>query len=271
MRFFFAMVIMGVGISIAVIAGEVSVPPNSSQPQDEYSQAVQFLKNEDYDAAIEGFQKALIQITAPTEQARVYNLIGLAYLKQGKSPLSAAGSFEQAIRLDPKSPEAYFNLASAYASDLSDPIKAAEYFQKTIEVDPQYSKAYFGLGWFSLMEKKEPLQALEYFEKTLARYPGFAEAHYGMGLAYISLQKQHMALGSISQLRAIQRDDLAAVLEKALEQTSPVQEVQPRTTSDELVETSPAPSASVQVPVEVVMRGKLVPLSKTSADKSSNA
>lgn len=189
----------------------------------DYQIAVEHLKSEDYDLAIENFQKAVLEEKTATGQARIYNLIGVAYMQQDISSQSAIGSFQQAIELDPQLAEAYFNIASIYASKENNPTRAAEYFQKTIDVDPKYTRAYFGLGWFSLIQQQDALKALELFDRTIADNPDFAEAYYGQGMAYIQLQKAHMALGAVSRLRSLQRDDLAATLEKIIIQVSPPQ------------------------------------------------
>lgn len=234
--------------------------------ENNYQTAVEYLKQDQFDLAIEHFQKALQEEKPPAEQAKIYNLIGLAYLKQGVSVASAIGSFEQAMKLDPKNAESYFNLASAYAGDDHDPGKAAFYFQKTIEVDPNYSKAYFGLGWFSLTQKDDPEQALKYFEKTIETYKDFAEAYYGIGLAYIRLRKPHMALGAVSMLREIPRDDLAAVLEKSITELSPPGEDTAIAAAPAAATTqkpAPAPGGG-KSPFEVIMKGKVIPPKKAS-------
>ena len=258
------------GLLCALFISSMALTADSSDPLSQsshYEKAVSFLQKDQFDPAIEYFQKALLDERGPAAQARIYNLIGLAYLKQGVSISSAIGSFEQAIKLDPQFAESYFNIASAYASNNSQPEKAAEYFQKTIDADPKYFKAYFGLGWFTLMQNDEPAKAIEYFQKTLDQYPQFAEAHYGMGLAYIRTHKPHMALGSVSQLRGLKRDDLAAVLEKAVSEVSaPVEsapsQVAPQGSPEVAAagsapEESAKPKAKGKSPFEMLRRGKL--------------
>jgi|GEM_PF-2873548 len=231
-----------------------------------YEKGVSFLKEEQYDLAIDAFQHALQDEKGAAAQSRIYNLIGLAYMKQGVSVSSAIGSFEQAIKLDPKYAEAYFNIASAYSEKNANPLKAVEYFKKTIEVDPRYTKAYFGLGWFTLMQEDNPGQAIEYFQKTLDNYPDFAEALYGKGLAYIRVHKPYMALGMVSQLRSIKRDDLAAGLEKSITEVSPPQETvavvskQPAAENNAPAADASAPKPQKKSPFQVMMRGKVVPV-----------
>lgn len=229
---------------------------------------IEFLNNGDYDAAIESFKKALAEETK--DPAQIYNLLGLTYLKQNKSIKSAIGSFEEALKINPQYAEVYFNLATVYAGPADDPALAAEYFNKTIEIDPHYSKAYFGLGWFTLTEKKDPVKSLEYFKKTLELYPDFPEAHYALGLAQIQMKEAPLALASISVLRGLHRNDLAVLLETTLRQTEP--DAAAAALSGKPVEgesdAQPSHPVSGTTPVEISLKGKIVPLpSKTAGEK----
>ena len=181
--------------------------------RDDYQQAIDLIEHEQFDESIALLKESLDK---DPNQALVYNLIGLIYLKQNESIQSALGSFEQAIRIDPNFAEAYFNLASTYAGAANRPELAAEYFKKTLEVDPRFVKAYFGLGWFTLTTLEKPDQAAEYFQKAIDAYPDFSEAYYGLGLSYIQIGKAPLALQSISKLRTMGREDLASYLESVL-------------------------------------------------------
>jgi len=174
---------------------------------------VDLLNREQFDEAIAVLKASL---DADPSQAPIYNLLGLIYMKQNQSLQSAIGSFEEALRIDPGYAEAYFNLASLYAGAANRPELAVEYFKKTLEVDPKYVKAYFGLGWFTLTTQEKPEEAAEYFKKALASFPDFAEAYYGLGLSYIQMGKAPLALQSVSQIRSLGREDLAAYLESVL-------------------------------------------------------
>jgi tetratricopeptide (TPR) repeat protein len=179
----------------------------------DYQKAIQLFQEDRYDEAIEVLKRILK--TEPN-QAPIYNLLGLIYLRQGESVQSAIGSFEQAIRNDPNYAEAYFNLASTYAGPANRPELAADNFKKTLEADPNYTKAHFGLGWFTLTEKQDPVTAAEHFKKAIEAFPDFDEAYYGLGLAYVQMGKAPMALETVSKLRDIGREDLAAYLEGAM-------------------------------------------------------
>jgi len=181
--------------------------------RDDYQRAIDLVDREQYNESIALLKASLDE---DPNQAPIYNLIGLIYLKQNESIPSAIGSFEQALRIDPNFADAYFNLASAYAGAANRPELAAEYFKKTLEVDPRYVKAYFGLGWFTLTTLEKPEKAAEYFQKAIDHFPDFSEAYYGLGLSYIQMGKAPMALQSVSQIRALGREDLAAYLESVL-------------------------------------------------------
>jgi tetratricopeptide (TPR) repeat protein len=179
----------------------------------DYQKAVKFFQEEQYNESIEVLQRILKN---DPNQAPVYNLLGLIYLRQGESIQSAIGSFQQAIRTDPNYAEAYFNLASTYAGPGNRPELAAENFKKTLEADPNYTKAHFGLGWFTLTEKQDPTEAAEHFKKAIESFPDFGEAYYGLGLSYVQMGKAPMALETVSQLRTMGREDLASYLETAV-------------------------------------------------------
>ena len=191
--------------------------------QADYQHAVDLFNQEQFDEAIAMLK---ISLDADPNQAMIYNLLGMIYLKQNESIASAIGSFEQALRIDPNYADVYFNLASTYAGQANRPELAAEYFKKTLEVDPKYVKAYFGLGWFTLTTQEDPAKAAEYFQKAIDYFPNFSEAYYGLGLSYIQMGKAPMALQSVSQLRALGREDLASYLESVLRGGKPSEMLQ---------------------------------------------
>lgn len=185
----------------------------ASTQQEDFQEALKYFQSDQYNQAIDTLQKCLGK---DPNQAQVYNLLGLIYLKQGQSIESAIGSFEQAIRIEPKYADAYFNLASTYAGPANRPQLAAATFKKTLEVDPNYAKAHFGLGWFSLTANQDAETAAAQFQKAIDYFPDFAEAYYGLGLSYVQMGKAPLALKIVSQLRMMGREDLAAYMETAV-------------------------------------------------------
>ena len=250
----------------------LSSPAWAEEKKGHLEAGVEAYNTGDYDAAIENFQKAFVE--NPEDPAQIYNLLGLAYFKQDKSIKSAIGSFEEALKINPKYAEAYFNLATAYAGPAADPSLAAEYFQKTIEVDPHYSKAYFGLGWFTLTEKHDPAKSAEYFKKTLELFPDFAEAHYALGLAEIQMGEAPLALASVSQLRTLNRQDLAALLEATLrhEEPNPSPDSSGKTAESKAASpggsSKPSHPMAGSSPVEISLKGKVIPMDSEPVQKT---
>lgn len=236
--------------------------------RDEYQHVIDLVNRDQFDEAIAVLKTSL---DADPGQAPIYNLLGMIYLKQNESIQSAIGSFEEALRLDPNFADAYFNLASLYAGAANRPELAAEYFKKTLEIDPKYVKAYFGLGWFTLTTQEKPEEAAEYFKKALANFPDFAEAYYGLGLSYIQMGKAPLALQSVSQIRTLGREDLAAYLESVLRGGKVSEMLQKEVQNDPALENAPpAPqeTANTSAPTPSSKDGGVLP-TETLEPKSS--
>lgn len=197
-------------------------PCAASTQQEEYQKAFKYLQEDDFNKAIDVLQGILDK---DPNQAQAYNILGLVYLRQGESVQSAIGSFEQAVHIDPKYADAYFNLASAYASQGTQPLLAAQNFKKTLEVDPNFVRAHFGLGWFMLTTNQNAEEASIHFRKTIDAFPDFSEAYYALGLCYVQMGKSPLALDLVTQLRAMNREDLATYLESAIRGESPQENV----------------------------------------------
>ncbi len=249
------------GIFIFVFYEQRLVCGNEDLTQDaDYQAAITHFQEEDYDAAIESFQRILKRYP---DSAKIYNLVGMTYLRQKKSLKSAQGSFEQAIKLDPTYAEAYFNLASFYASEGGNPALAADYFQKTIDINPNFSQAYFGLGWFSLTEKHDTEKAMAYFLKTLELYPDFAEAYYGIGITHIQEGHAYLSLEAISKLRELNRQDLATLIERTMQgEIEEIKEEETGVLAKEDLEAGGAEGSEDYV--WVGMRGKVAPAGEST-------
>ncbi|MDD5218593.1 MAG: tetratricopeptide repeat protein [Candidatus Omnitrophica bacterium] len=181
--------------------------------KDLYSRGTEYLESEDYDEAIEIFLQILRQ---QPNMPQIYNLLGIAYLKQGESRELAIDSFRKATEIKPDFAEAYFNLATTYAESGDDMNLAIENFNKVINLDPKNYRAYFDLGWIVLMEKNDMEEARRLFQKTIEIAPKFAQAYFGLGVAYIQLKQTAMVLQPISVLRSMNEEELALKLEQMM-------------------------------------------------------
>ncbi len=113
--------------------------------------------------------------------AKAHSNLGVLYAKEGSYD-RAMEEFEQAIILDPSSPEVYSNLG--YVSLMvKDYDMALEYFNKAIELNPKLSGAYCNLG--VLYNRKGMMEeAIKHFQKALTMDNSLAHAHINIAHIY---------------------------------------------------------------------------------------
>ena len=127
----------------------------------------------------------LLVLTPILEAENIYYLspdiqyyLGLFYALQSKNKI-AMNYFEEAIRLDPRLTEAFFNLAFLYQSEKKLE-KAKELYQKTLSLQPTHIDALNNLGTIYIWEKEFDKARL-YFQKCLDINPDYKGAIENMG------------------------------------------------------------------------------------------
>ena len=138
-------------------------------------------KNNNYDAAIECYNKA---IELDPNNAKAYNNLGLAYRVGKKDYDKAIDYYNNAIELDHNYAAAYNNLGVAYRVGRKDYDKAIECYNKAIELNPNYAKAYNNLGLAYKAGKKDYDKAIECYNKAIELNPNYAKAYNNLGAAY---------------------------------------------------------------------------------------
>ena len=113
----------------------------------------------------------------------------LADLRQYEAALE---SFERAIALRPDCPDFYVNHGNAL-SDLERYEAALESFDRAIALKPDYAEAYSNRGG-ALRGLKEHNAALESYARAIALKPGYAEAFYNRGNTLRDLRRHEEAL-----------------------------------------------------------------------------
>ncbi|EJF10060.1 MULTISPECIES: tetratricopeptide repeat protein [Pontibacter] len=96
---------------------------------------------QDYNKAIEYLKQA---VERDKNNAEAYLLMGDAYLKLGNGG-QAMTSYDNAIRINDKSPKAHLRRGQLYTSSRNYN-EAEEAYKKAIELDPNYAPAYSDLG-----------------------------------------------------------------------------------------------------------------------------
>jgi protein O-mannosyl-transferase len=130
----------------------------------------------DYRQAIVNFTKAL---SAESDHAlgvnpsRTYNNLGYAYLHEGEIT-NAVASFDKALALQPRYPEAYFNLGRAFLAN-HQPDVAADCFQRALGLDASVAEIHCQLA-NALVQLGRPAAAIAEYSQTLLLRPGLDEA-----------------------------------------------------------------------------------------------
>jgi tetratricopeptide (TPR) repeat protein len=131
------------------------------------------------DAAIVNFQKA---IEKNPDFYEVYILLGL--LCTEKSDSLAISYFNNAIRVNPGSIEAFYDLAMFYQEN-EKPQKAIECYNHIIDsLDNNYKLAYYNIGYNYLVNIINYDSAIVYFDRAIAIDHRYAEAYYNKGVCY---------------------------------------------------------------------------------------
>lgn len=108
----------------------------------------------------------------------LYNVLGVALEGQRKFE-AAADVYRQAIALDGKVAEVYFNLG-AVLGQLGRAEEAMQHYRKAIALKPALTPAHFNLGT-ELQALGRHEEAVAAYRKAIALEPGFYEAHGNLG------------------------------------------------------------------------------------------
>jgi tetratricopeptide (TPR) repeat protein len=105
--------------------------------------------------------------------------IAVLYMELGR-PAEAVPHFEEAVKLKPDSPSAYFNYGTALAAAGRRDDAVAQY-QRALQLRPDYAIAHNNLGTV-LLQLGRPQAALASFREAARIDPGLDEAHLNVGL-----------------------------------------------------------------------------------------
>jgi arylsulfatase A-like enzyme/cytochrome c-type biogenesis protein CcmH/NrfG len=110
-----------------------------------------------------------------------HNGIGLL-LTDTDQHVSAAASFERAVKADPTNAEYWVNLGNARRA-AGNTNGAADAYRAASELEPRSPDAANGLGVI-LVQQHRPLDAIPWFQRALEASPEFVEVRLNLGIAY---------------------------------------------------------------------------------------
>jgi spermidine synthase len=154
------------------------------------------------------------------ESPRLHNLLGEASAARGLRD-DAIAEFRQALRLDPDSAAAHWNLARTMTS----PAEALPHLRRFAELEPRHAEGRYQLAT-ALLESRQYDEAIAEFRTALQLMPGSAEVRNNLGVTLASQGRLDEAIDHFQQALAVRpefadaRRNLAMALEKR-RQTTP--------------------------------------------------
>ncbi|MDD5571944.1 MAG: tetratricopeptide repeat protein [Bacteroidales bacterium] len=112
---------------------------------------------------------------------KAYEELGLLFFKK-KNKL-ALDYFENALKINPKSIDIYYDVAMFY-QETKNYKKALETYFSLLQLNPKYKYAYYNIGYINLLIYKDYIEAIKQFTKAIQTDSAYAEAYYMRGLSY---------------------------------------------------------------------------------------
>src|SRR5260370_14368550 len=153
----------------------------------------------------------------PQKAKARYLASGQAYMKKGQ-PASAAIEFRNALKIDPRFVDAYYQLAEAGLA-LHDWRSAYAALEKAIELDPNRMDARLDRGQLYLAAR-DFKNAEDDANFILAQDPKNAGAYQLLGTTLISQQKSEQALAAFSKAAELRPNDAGVYIDMALVEVS---------------------------------------------------
>ena len=152
---------------------------------------------DDFAGAIEQFRRVL---TLVPYRSWPHVALAQALAKSNKS--EAKQEFEEALRIDPNSPNAHLGLGSLLLEE-GNSTEALSQYQSVLHESPQNAKALVGAGnvWATQGNNAEAADA---YERALQASPSLPEAHYRLGALLMRQGSTDQAASHLSQ--AVQLD-----------------------------------------------------------------
>lgn len=123
-------------------------------------------------------QKRILLIPIEQRTAGDYFIVG----NTEKDIKLAIKAYEQAIKLDDKFYQAYYNIGSLYLS-VQNYDKAIEYFKSSIKHNKEFAYGYYNLGC-AYLKKEQFNSARKCFESAIKLKPEEPDYYYNLGYTY---------------------------------------------------------------------------------------
>lgn len=112
-----------------------------------------------------------------------------------KDPL-AAQYYKNAIRIQPKSYEAWYGMGKYY-QDVKDWTNALGTYNSILQIEPASRNVHYNMAVVYMFGLKKNELALEHFNLVIQSDPDFAEGYYARGICYQAMGKKKEAINDL--------------------------------------------------------------------------
>ncbi len=146
---------------------------------------------------------------APSPVDKAKSLIEKAAQVAGPNPQEAVSLLLQAIAVDPKSAQAYFQLGLLYAKQKEYP-KAIEAYGKAADLNPRLPDTFFNLGYVYAVTKEYPKAEQMYARVAALEPPYLDEALFNLAIVQDKQGKRQGAIESLERAVRINPNNKSA-------------------------------------------------------------
>ncbi len=143
-----------------------------------FMKGMNFKEMGDTTKAVSSFQTCVEQ-----DQNYYAAYIQLGIIMQVKNNPLAVQYYDAAIRINPKSEEAFYG-RGLYFQDHNELDKAIQDYTTLSQINPRNKQAYFNLGYIHYTYLKVYDQGVKHYNQAISCDPGYAEAYFNRGLCY---------------------------------------------------------------------------------------
>jgi tetratricopeptide (TPR) repeat protein len=178
---------------------------------DKYNSKAYFMKGMNY-KEMRDTAKAISSMQTAVEQDKQYYqaFMQLGILCAAKKDPIAVQYYKNAIRIEPKSTEAWYDMGKYY-QDVKDWTNALGTYNSLLLIDQHSKNAHYNMGVIYLTGLKKYDLALEHFNRVIEIDPDYAEGYYARGITFQAMGNKKNAVIDLQSCLKIRQNYEPAV------------------------------------------------------------
>lgn len=172
-----------------------------------YIEATEYLKQGNYDKAIEYSKKSILE---NNDYADNYGVLLPEILLAKNDTDSIESYFRTAILEEPFNISMIISIGNFYANNLGQYDKATQYYELASKINPSNAEIYYLLGNMEVNKEKYDT-AIEYFEKALSLDNENSKYFRALGTAYYNIGENEKSISNTREAYALDEADILAL------------------------------------------------------------